>query len=112
MSIPLENYNTLISLYPEIERKGKTTPYTSMNGHMFSFLSKEGEMGLRLSKDDIASFMEEHPSEIMMQHGRVMKEYVKIQATLLKNTEVLFVYFKKSVNYVAALKPKPSKLKE
>jgi len=41
-------YEALIATHPKIERKGKSNPYTSVNGHMFSYLSKEGELGLRL----------------------------------------------------------------
>ncbi|MFT5265293.1 MAG: hypothetical protein ACI8YQ_004044 [Polaribacter sp.] len=47
-------YDKLIAANPAIERKGKSMPYTSVNGHMFSFLSKEGTMGLRLSREDRA----------------------------------------------------------
>ena len=111
MSSPLENYNTLILTNPTIDRKGKTTPYTSVNGHMFSFLSNEGEMGLRLSEEDREEFISAHKSKLMQQHGRVMKEYVKIPATLLENTDALSVYLEKSFGYVSSLKPKPSKKK-
>lgn len=44
-------YDQLINANPTIERKGKTMPYTSLNGHMFSFLSKEGTMGLRQNRE-------------------------------------------------------------
>ena len=38
-------YDQLISKCPNFERKGKTMPYTSANGHMFSLLNKAGEIG-------------------------------------------------------------------
>src|SRR6185503_8455133 len=41
-------YDALVAAHPEIERKGATMPYTSLNGHMFSFLSPAGAMALRL----------------------------------------------------------------
>lgn len=109
---PLELYNQLIKENPSIERKGKTTPYTSINGHMFSFLSKEGKMGLRLSNEDRAAFIEKFQSELMMQHGRTMKEYVEISEELLSDTTLLSTYLKKSLEYVSGLKPKPSKKKK
>jgi len=37
-NIPAEKlalYDQLAASFSEIERKGKTTPYTSLNGHMF-----------------------------------------------------------------------------
>ena len=112
MPTPLENYNTLIHDNPAIERKGKTTPYTSLNGHMFSFLSKEGEMGLRLSAEDRAAFIVNYNSELMEQHGRLMKEYVRIPNSLLEDTTALSVYLEQSLEYVSSLKPKPTKKKK
>jgi len=44
-------YDKLVELSPEFERKGKTVPYTSANGYMFSLLNKDGEFGIRLSKE-------------------------------------------------------------
>ena len=39
----LKLYDKLIDTNPNFERKGKTMPYTSVNGHMFSQLNKAGE---------------------------------------------------------------------
>jgi TfoX/Sxy family transcriptional regulator of competence genes len=105
----LELYDNLIGDNPKIERKGKTTPYTSINGHMFSFLSKDGTMGLRLSKNDRDGFIQNFNSRLMEQHGRVMKEYVEIPNDLLQDTEQLSEYLQKSLQYVSGLKPKPTK---
>ena len=105
----LELYDNLIGNNPKIERKGKTTPYTSINGHMFSFLSKNGTMGLRLSNNDRDYFIQNFDSQLMEQHGRVMKEYVEIPSNVLQNTEQLSEYLQKSLDYVSGLKPKPTK---
>lgn len=114
VSIPTEKlalYDALIEGNTAIERKGKTTPYTSMNGHMFSFLDKEGNMGLRLSKADLSDFLEKYDTQLMEQHGRLMKEYALIPAAVLEDTDLLSGYFQKSFDYVSGLKPKPSKKK-
>ena len=37
-------YDKLIATNPNIVRKGKTSPYTSANGHMFAYLSKVGSL--------------------------------------------------------------------
>ncbi|MFK8038206.1 MAG: hypothetical protein AB8B74_07960 [Crocinitomicaceae bacterium] len=79
---------------------------------MFSFLSKEGEVGLRLSEDERNAFIQNFNSQLMMQHGRVMKEYVLIPDGVLQDTEKLFEYLDKSFNYVSKLNPKPSKKKK
>jgi len=104
-------YNQLIEYLEHIERKGKTMPYTSINGHMFSFLSKEGEMGLRLSKADLDDFINEYKAELMVQHGKTMKEYVKIPSNLFNQIDILSSYLHKSLDYVSGLKPKPKKKK-
>jgi len=41
-------YERLVATNPQVERKGATMPYTSLNGNMFSFLMKSGRVGLRL----------------------------------------------------------------
>jgi len=102
-------YDKLIQLFPEIERKGKTMPYTSINGHMFSFLDKEGNMGLRMNASDRDSFLADYSSRLMEQHGRTMKEYVVVPVALLARTKKLATYFEKSYAYVGSLKPKPTK---
>jgi len=107
----VELYNKLVGTNPKIERKGKTTPYTSVNGHMFSFLSKEGVMGLRLSQSDREEFIQKFDSKLMEQHGRTMKEFVEIPEDLLQKTEVLSECLQKSFDYVSSLKPKPTKKK-
>lgn len=105
----LAQYEELVSRVPNLERKGKTMPYTSVNGHMFSFLDKEGAMGLRLSEQDRTEFIEAFNSRLMEQHGRTMKEYVVVPPALLNNTDELSIYFKRSFDYVSSLKPKPTK---
>jgi len=44
----LELYERLVATQPSVERKGATMPYTSLNGHMFSFLTETGKLALRL----------------------------------------------------------------
>jgi hypothetical protein len=105
----LKLYDMLIESDPEIERKGKTVPYTSLNGHMFTFLSKEGIIGLRLSKEDRLEFIQKFNSKLMIQYGRVMKEFVEVPSDLLTNAKTLSKYLKKSINYILTLKPKSTK---
>lgn len=108
----VELYDMLIGANPQIERKGKTMPYTSINGHMFSFLSKEGAMGLRLSQNDREEFIKKFDTKLMEQYGRTMKEYVEVPNRLLQQTEELSEFLQKSFDYVSSLKPKPTKKKK
>ncbi len=106
----LAQYDKLIAGHADYERKGKTTPYTSLNGHMFSFLSKTGTMGLRLSQEDRAQFIQQYKAQLMEQHGRVMKEFVEVPAAaLVEHFDDLSVWLAKSYAHTASLKPKPTK---
>ena len=37
-------YDRIIATQPEVTRKGATMPYTSLNGHMFSFSPRTGTL--------------------------------------------------------------------
>ncbi len=105
-------YDALLATHPKIERKGKTSPYTSVNGHMFTFLDKEGKLGIRLSKKDGEDFVEKYKTEPYIQYNSVMKGYVSIPGDLLTNTNELKAYLEKSYDYISSLKPKPTKKKK
>jgi len=108
----LDLYEKLVATNPSVTRKGATMPYTSMNGHMFSFLAKDGKLALRLPSGERETFMEKYQTELCVQHGAVMKEYVVIPDDLLENTKELKKYFDVSYEYVSSLKPKPTKKKK
>jgi hypothetical protein len=107
----LDLYDKLIESNPEIERKGVTSPYTSLNGHMFTYLSKSGSLGIRLPKEEREAFLEKYNTTLLESHGAIMKEYVTVPDELLENTEELKPYLDKSYEYVKTLKPKPTKKK-
>ncbi|WP_438426302.1 hypothetical protein [Aquimarina macrocephali] len=102
-------YDKLIDTNPSFERKGKTMPYTSVNGHMFSQLNKAGEIGLRLSKEQGTQFMQEHQTTVFKSYGAVMKEYVLVPEKLMQDFELLSSYLNDSFTYAKSLKPKNSK---
>lgn len=104
----VELYDKLVSTNPQVERKGATMPYTSINGHMFSFLSANGKMGLRLSAGEREAFIQKFDTALCEQHGRVMKDFVEVPDGLLQNTDKLRTYFDMSHDYTGSLKPKPS----
>jgi hypothetical protein len=102
-------YDKLVKSIPDLERKGASTPYTSLNGHMFSFMAPDGSLGLRLSPEARETFLKEFETTLCRAHGTVLKEYVVVPDKLLKNTRALKVYFASSYAYVKALKPKPQR---
>ena len=108
----LKLYEQMLAKQTEIKRKGKANPYTSLNGHMFSFLDKEGKLGIRLSEEDKAAFEKEYNSPPFIQHNSIMKGYVTVPQSLLEQTDEFYTYFMKSIEFVKSLKPKPTKKKK
>jgi hypothetical protein len=101
-------YEALIASLPGIERKGAKFPYTSLSGNMFSILSTEGVMGLRLSKADRAAFLRDHGASLFASHGAVMAEDVAVPDALLTDTARMEPYVAASLPYARTLKPKPT----
>jgi len=67
-------YEALIATQPELERKGASSPYTSVNGNMFTVLSSDGTLGIRLAQADRDAFMQRYGTGLYEAHGTVMKE--------------------------------------
>jgi TfoX/Sxy family transcriptional regulator of competence genes len=105
-------YEAVVTTVPGVERKGDTMPYTSMNGNMFSLLTKEGTLVLRMGEADRATFVKKFQTEPVVQYGTVMKEYVAVPDSLLAKTKELAKYFKMSVEYAKGLKAKPTTRKK
>lgn len=102
----LELYDRVIRERPQYERKGVGLPYTSVHGHMFTFLSAEGTLGLRLPTAQRDEFMKKFGASLFVAHGAVLNEYVAVPEELLRNTGELLKYLDLSYEYVGSLKPK------
>jgi hypothetical protein len=111
-SANLALYEKLVATNPKVVRKGKTMPYTSLNGHMFSMLTKEGAVALRLPAGEREAFLEKYETTQPVQYGTVMKEYVVVPAGLLERTGELQTYFEMSYGYVGSLRPKATTRKK
>ena len=92
--------------------KGAKNPYTSRNGHMFSFLDAEGSMALRLSGELGEEFQSIYESGPVISYGSVMRGYVSVPADLLTDTEELAAWFDKAYDWIGTLEPKPTKKKK
>jgi TfoX/Sxy family transcriptional regulator of competence genes len=108
----LEWYEKLVATNPQVERKGDTMPYTSINGHMFSLLCKSGTLALRLPEEAREAFLKKYKSKLTVQYGAVLKEYVDVPDALLKKTKELQRYFDQSYAYVSSINPKPTRRKK
>jgi hypothetical protein len=101
-------YDKLIATNPKVERKGKTNPYTSCNGNMFTHFTPEGVLAIRLPEKEIDSFLKKYKTTLQESFGVVRKEYVVVPDSLLKKTSELKPYFDMSYAYAKTLKPKPT----
>ena len=99
-------YEKLVATNRRVVRKGASMPYRSLNGHMCSFLTKTGNLALRLPEAERDAFLKKYKTTLCEQHGRVLSEYVEVPDALLKKTSELKKYFDLSAAYVGSLKPK------
>ena len=107
----LAQYEVVVARIEGVDRKGAANPYTSLNGHMTSFLHVTGSMGLRLSADDRAEFIATYDTALAEQHGRTMKEFVLVPNSLLVDTDEVSRWMRRGHDWVGTLKPKPTKRK-
>jgi hypothetical protein len=105
-------YEKLVATNVGVELKGATVPYTSMNGNMSSYLSKDGKLALRLPPDGIEAFLKKYKAKLCEAYRVIQKEYVEVPDALLAKTAELSKYFEASVKYVSGLKPKPTAKKK
>ncbi len=73
---------------------------------MYSYLSKDGFLALRLGPNDREAFLEKYKTTLVYAYGIIQKEYVTVPDSLLMKTDELKPYFELSHQYVSSLKPK------
>lgn len=102
----LKIYDALVAKCPRFERKGKTMPYTSANGHMFSLFNKAGELGIRFSKEIQKKYIEEWGTTLFKSYNSIMHGYVLIPESMLTDLDNLAIYLNESYDYIMSLEPK------
>lgn len=102
-------YRDLVATLPELSIKGAANLYTSHNGNMFTMLTKEGEIGLRLGEEDRERFMAEYDVGPLYSYGGRMRGYVAVPAELIPRITELAPYLALSWEYVQTLPSKPTK---
>lgn len=107
-----EKHEALVAGFPKVERKGAATPYTALNGNMFSFLDKDGMLSLRFSKEVQEAFITEFDTTHSIQHGSIMNGYAIVPESVFNDSKALMAQFAKSLAFVKTLKPKPTKKKK
>ena len=102
----LKKYNELVSMCPRFKRKGKTMPYTSANGYMFSLFNKANEIGMRFSKEVQKKYMEEYDTTIYKSYNSVMHGYILITKEMMADLNNVTKLLDESYDYVMSLEPK------
>lgn len=101
----IELYKAIIERVEGVELKGKTMPYTSANGHMFSQLNKDGEIGIRLSKERQSEFFS-NGLQPFKSYGAIMQSYILISEKMLSDIDRVTELMKEGFQYVQSLDPK------
>ncbi|MEP3211081.1 MAG: hypothetical protein ABJN95_17980 [Maribacter sp.] len=102
----LEIYDALVAQCPRFARKGKTMPYTSANGYMFSLFNKANEIGIRFSKEVQKKYLEEFNTTLYKSYGAVMQGYILIPERMWHEEGTLVNLLNESYDYVMSLPPK------
>lgn len=104
----LERYAAVVELGGSVV-KGARNPYTSRNGHMFSFLDADGGMALRMSGEMADEFHSTYDSGQVIQHGSVMRGYASVPDELLSDAEELSSWFTRAFAWIGTLEPKATR---
>ena len=67
-------YDKLLATNPDVQRKGDTMPYTSLNGNMFSLFTKENRLTLRLPAGERELFLARYKTTLSEQYGHVQPD--------------------------------------
>lgn len=99
-------YDEAVAKCPRFPRKGKTMPYTSANGHMFSLLNKAGELGVRFSKEVQQKYIEDLPTTTFISYGATMRGYILLPDAIVQDQDRLVDLLNEGYDYVMSLEPK------
>lgn len=102
----LKTYDELVAKCNRFDRKGKTMPYTSANGYMFSLFNKASQIGIRFSKEVQKKYLEEFDTTLYESYGAVMQGYILITEEMLQNLDFVAKLLDESYDHVMTLKPK------
>jgi hypothetical protein len=79
---------------------------------MFSFLTADGTLALRLPPEELASFFHMFNTTHPVAYDKVMSDWAAVPASLLANTGELRKYFNLSFHHAAQMKSKAKPAKK
>lgn len=101
----LTSYEQAIADAPGVERKGKANPYTSANGHMFSQINKDDQLGIRLPKPRQAELLEQYGAGPFKSYGATMRDYVCLTEEMLNTPGLIAGLLTEGLAFVSAMPP-------
>ena len=108
----LRLYQRLLEAVPGVAEKANFgSPYTAVNGNMYSMISKHGVVGIRLPNSEREAFLERYRTELFRGDPSwpPAKEFVAVPADLLERTDELVPYLERSLAYTLTMKPKATR---
>jgi len=98
-------FEAAISATDLMDRKGKANPYTSANGHMFSQINKDGQLGIRLPKPRQKALLEEYGAGPFTSYGATMRDYVCLTDQMLADQALITSLLQEGLAFVSAMPP-------
>ena len=102
----LKIYDALVSQCPRFKRLGKTMPYTSANGYMFSLFNKANEIRIRFSKEVQEDYIKKFGTTLYHSYNAVMRGYILIPESMWTDDKTIVKLLNESYDYVMSLKTK------
>nr|WP_070961484.1 hypothetical protein [Hyphomonas sp. Mor2] len=90
---------------PGVARKGKANPYTSANGHMFSQINKDDQLGIRLPKPRQKALLDEYGAGPFKSYGATMRDYVCLTDEMLNTPGLVTALLAEGLAFVSAMPP-------
>ena len=98
-------YENAIAAGPGLERKGKANPYTSANGHMFSQINKDDQLGIRLPKPRQKELLDQYGAGPFKSYGATMRDYVCLTDEMLNTPGLVTALLEEGLAFVSAMPP-------
>lgn len=101
----IARYERAIAASGAFERKGKANPYTSANGHMFSQINKDDQLGIRLPKSRQAELLDTYGAGPFKSYGATMRDYVCLTPDMLAEDGLITALLVEGFTFVSAMPP-------
>jgi hypothetical protein len=98
-------FDSAIAASGDFARKGKANPYTSANGHMFSQINKDDQLGIRLPKSRQKALAEQFGAGPFKSYGATMRDYVCLTSEMLSEPALVTWLLEEAFAFVSAMPP-------